>query len=419
MGIIYNRHLERRQAIRKAYPNHKIEEQWECMFDHEMKINPHLQQFLFSRSISEPINPRDSLFGGRTNAFKLFHKVQPGEKIKYYDYTSLYPDIQKNGIFPIGHPKIFTENFQDINNYFGVVKCLVLPPRKLLMPVLPARLNGKLVFTLCNTCALNQSRECSHSDKERSLLGTWITLEIQEAVRQGYKIEKIFEVWHYEKTDQYNPETMSGGLFTDYVNKFLSFKVEASGFPHHIVDKEQYIKDYEKNEGIKLGNISKNSGLRSVAKIMLNSFWGRYALDNRKVQYKIFRDPADWFQMLTDNKFEIHNVDLVNENVLQVFYSIKEQHHEMGNDVNVVIASFVTCQARLKLYSELKKLGERVLYCDTDSIIFIQREGEYTPQLGDYLGQFTNEIDPSEGEITKAFASGSLNKIISLRSRTT
>ena len=32
------------------------------------------------------------------------------------------------------------------------------------------------------------------------------------------------------------------------------------------------------------------------------------------------------------------------------------------------------------------------MYCDTDSIIYISRPEEYEPELGNYLGQFTNEI---------------------------
>ena len=75
--------------------------------------------------------------------------------------------------------------------------------------------------------------------------------------------------------------------------------------------------------------------------------------------------------------------------------------HEGGKDCNVLIAVFVTCQARLKLFREMHKLGQRVLYFDTYSIFFISRPGEYEPKLGDYLGEFTNGIDPSEGHYHK------------------
>jgi len=69
------------------------------------------------------------------------------------------------------------------------------------------------------------------------------------------------------------------------------------------------------------------------------------------------------------------------------------------------VAAFVTAQARIKLYSELCRLNERVLYMDTDSIFFIERIGEYSPTLGNYLGQFTDEIDHSEGNHIIEFVS--------------
>jgi hypothetical protein len=46
----------------------------------------------------------------------------------------------------------------------------------------------------------------------------------------------------------------------------------------------------------------------------------------------------------------------------------------------------------MRLYKELFKIDERVLYFDTDSFIFISKENHYEPELADYLGKFTNEI---------------------------
>jgi len=41
-----------------------------------------------------------------------------------------------------------------------------------------------------------------------------------------------------------------------------------------------------------------------------------------------------------------------------------------------VIAAFVACGHRMHLYAHLDKLGERTLYCDIDSAIFVQKDGE-------------------------------------------
>lgn len=73
-----------------------------------------------------------------------------------------------------------------------------------------------------------------------------------------------------------------------------------------------------------------------------------------------------------------------------------------------IMASFVTTNARLKLLSEMHKLNSRVL--DSDSIFFTQKSGDYTPDLGDFLGEFTNELDPSEGNyISEFFSAGPKN----------
>ena len=70
---------------------------------------------------------------------------------------------------------------------------------------------------------------------------------------------------------------------------------------------------------------------------------------------------------------------------------------------NPVIAAFVTAHARLQLYSYLEMLQDRVLYYDTDSVIYIERPGTCSPPTGDYLGDMTDELDG--GHITE-FVSG-------------
>ena len=55
----------------------------------------------------------------------------------------------------------------------------------------------------------------------------------------------------------------------------------------------------------------------------------------------------------------------------------------------------------------MEKLNERVLYFDTDSIIFVTRPGDYVPPTGNYLGDFKNEI--SEGYIQEFVSAGPKN----------
>ena len=54
-----------------------------------------------------PLNTRDGLYGGRTEAMRLHYKIREGEEtVQYCDIMSLYPYICKCFKFPIGHPII-------------------------------------------------------------------------------------------------------------------------------------------------------------------------------------------------------------------------------------------------------------------------------------------------------------------------
>ena len=410
---INGRHQTRINAIKNIVINDKkinLVEIWECEWDKKCQDDEFIQNFLSTSDIKSPLSPRDAFFGGRTEAIKLYHEVSGDEKIKYYDYTSLYPDVQKYCEYPIGHPVIITENFKDLSCYFGFMKCKVLPPKKLYFPVLPARINGKLLFALCKTCAFNRLDECNHSDEDKALEGTWCTLELNEAVNQGYKITKIYEVWHFESTSKYNKNTKSGGIFTSYINMFLKGKQEASGYPKDVVtdqDKQRYIDDYFENEGVKLdkSKIKLNEGMRTICKLLLNSFWGRFGMNSNKQQYKLIRDPCEWLALIADDQYKVQSADFTNKKFLQVYYTHTKDLYESISNVNVAVAAFVTCHARLKLYGELKKLKEKILYMDTDSMIFISRPNEYEPKTGKYLGQLTNEIDSKKGNFISKFVS--------------
>ena len=63
----------------------------------------------------------------------------------------------------------------------------------------------------------------------------------------------------------------------------------------------------------------------------------------------------------------------------------------------------MTAYARLKLYTYIEGLQDRVIYFDTDSVVYIELAGQYNPPIGVYLGDMTDELDG--GEITE-FVSG-------------
>jgi hypothetical protein len=203
-----------------------------------------------------------------------------GVTLSYYDFTSLYSYINLTARYPALHPRIIISEFEPIENYFGLAKITIEPPRGLFHPVLPYRSNGKLKFPLCRTCAdLESQTPCKCSGKQRALTGVYCTPEILKAISLGYKLVKIHEVYHWDHSIQENPAQGQEGLFAPYVKTFLKLKQQASGYPSWCEtpeQKEAYIEAYLTEQGIELDPraIQYNEGLRYLCKLMLNSLWG-------------------------------------------------------------------------------------------------------------------------------------------------
>ena len=132
---------------------------------------------------------------------------------------------------------------------------------------------------------------------------------------------------------------------------------------------------------------------------MLNSFWGKFGQRTNLPQKTYVSDVTVFFDMMTSDNQEIKNVRFVKEEMVQMDLVHKEDFIETSRITNVVIAAYSTAQARLKLYQYLESLDRRALYAYTDSIIFTVAPGEWEPELGDYLGDLTNEIPDNDIDI--------------------
>ena len=221
-------------------------------------------------------------------------------------------------------------------------------------------------------------------------------------VKQGYQILHIHEVWHF-------PETREG-LFAEYVNTWLKIKEETSGWPEHIgndpVKQQEHVTKYYEKEHIKLDptKIEKNPGLQTLAKMMLNSMWGKFGQKRNKTQVKEFDDPIKFHEFHDSDKYDIRYMSVLSEQRVEIHYKHQLQDDPVSPNLNIFIACFTTCWARLKLYKQLNKLNKCVLYFDTDSVIFKSLPGDEPLQLGEYLGDFKNELN--EGDTITEFASG-------------
>ena len=69
-------------------------------------------------------------------------------------------------------------------------------------------------------------------------------------------------------------------------------------------------------------------------------------------------------------------VSCLDEHWVEVHYKAQGEYEDLNVNTNTFVAAFTTCWARLHLYEALKRLGKRVLYFDTDSVLYVSRPGE-------------------------------------------
>ena len=343
----------------------------------------------FTQEIVEPLNPRDAFYGGRTNATKQLYNFKDNDCGRYVDFCSQYPTVQYYKNYPIGHPnKIFNPEKYD-KYWYGLIKCKVVPPRELYHPVLPQRIEvesyEKLVFTLCKVCAETRNQnKCEHSDNERSFIGTWTTDEVSKAIEKGYKVIRTYEVWHFDKS--------TDDLFKGYIRRFMKIKLESGKYDFKTKEEEANFKlKIKKSLDIDVEKFEFNAGLRSIRKLCLNSLWGKFGQRSNMSQTKYVTEVSEFYEILLDDKLDNTSFQFINDDMVQMTYNFKNQFVDNLKNTNVCIACFTTSHARLMLYNKLDYLKEKVLYFDTDSIIYAD-DGTKNVKTGEMLGEMTDEI---------------------------
>ena len=222
------------------------------------------------------------------------------------------------------------------------------------------RSGQKLTFPLCRTCVqeeqakpmLDRTQYCPHSDADRMLRETWCTPKLVKAIEKGYTLVKIHEVWHFP------PEQRRTGLFKDCVSTWLKLKQESAGWPgwcQTVEQKREYIFNYQEGEGIQLeiACIAKNPGRKATAKLMLNSFWGKFGERMNKPTTVTVQDPAHLFRLISDAALDISTLRLCTDDILEAVYTSVDENAVKGTKTYIFVVAFTTCHARLKLYESI------------------------------------------------------------------
>uniref|UniRef100_A0A183C9K6 DNA-directed DNA polymerase n=1 Tax=Globodera pallida TaxID=36090 RepID=A0A183C9K6_GLOPA len=202
-------------------------------------------------------------------------------EIAMFDIISLYPSVNYDAPYPVGIPKIVIRD-EDVLwtvpedlPYDGLLKVKVVPPKNLLYPLLPAHIDDMLLFPLCGICATRAKKDfvmakdekkCEHVEEERALLGTFTSIELRKALELGYKVTHFYRAYHFEEFDS---QLFKGGKY--------DIRLERE-------------------------NMKKNPGLRLIAKLGLNSLWGKFSMRNNLSEHDILKSGEEWAKILQDDR---------------------------------------------------------------------------------------------------------------------
>ena len=173
----------------------------------------------------------------------------------------------------------------------------------------------------------------------------------------------------------------------------MKIKLESSKYNFKTKEeKVNFKRKIKKGLDIDVEKLEFNAGLRSINKLCLNSLWGKFGQRSNMSQTKYVTEVSEFYEILLDDKLDNTNFQFINDDMIQMTYNLKDQFVENLKNTNIYITCFTTSHARLMLYNKLDYLKEKVLYFDTDSIIYADN-GTTNIKTGiTCLGDMTDEI---------------------------
>ena len=257
-------------------------------------MNPNYDTFINQVYVNRPLHtliPRHCYKGSYHDTFYFSWSSTdyPEKDLKLFDVNGLYSYVAMKNKFMIGSYNILIgaglKDLHLVNDKFiyngvhvmGSMMVSILAPSDLMYPFLSYKAkNGSLFNTLCSSCCETKSfKLCSHSEKERAIMGSFMISEIEYSLKLGYKLLAIFECHVYTKQDY---------VFKDFVEKLTFCKTRASNCFANLKgtdDKQKYCDQLNQKmdfNGLLLtpNNIKANCGKRFFYKLAQNSFFGKF-----------------------------------------------------------------------------------------------------------------------------------------------
>ena len=139
---------------------------------------------------------------------------------------------------------------------------------------------------------------------------------------------EVFEVYEHKIT-KYDT-TGQGVIFVEYINTFLKFKAEASGYPSWVrtpEDEVSYINMFKASEGILLDRnaIRPNDAKRALAKLCSNSMWGKLTERTHRSKTETISNPQKIYRFLATPGIDVANLLFASDRVVWVSWKYAEE----------------------------------------------------------------------------------------------
>ncbi len=370
------------QSLKSTFSDYDVRVQYEQQWVKEKKrkhykIQPTLPILLPS------LQAKQSYFGGRVEPWMYYvHKdctIRPSQIAKI-DVVSLYPSVMLNNRYPVGSGVRYHQHEVheiDLMDVFGFIQCSVYVPETELYPILPHQCAGKLMFP----CGI--------------FSGVFTSVELQHAITHGnVRVLKTYDILHF-------PNTRTD-LFTEFIKSCIRGKMEASGIPAGKT-LDEYVQDAKEKSGVEMdpSKVKKNDVLRLLCKLMVNSFYGKFAESSHPKTQMLFSHEQLWSVL----EKEVNELSFVDVGQSQKYCSYKEVDDVgFAPNTNVYIATFVTSYARLVLWDAISKIvhcGGVPIYGDTDSVVYLHFEKSMNDVIpaGVQVGEWEVECEDNIVEV--------------------
>jgi len=147
-----------------------------------------------------------------------------------------------------------------------------------------------------------------------------------------------------------------------------------------------------KSEGIRLDSesVKCNAAKNGQAKLCLISMWTKLTERNYRTQTRVITEPKDLYDFLATPGIEVTILAFANDDVLWISWNLSAEEHVPNlRHTNEVLDAYVSAGARIHLYRFLNHLEVRAIYCDRDSVIYIQpRDEPGLIETGGQTGRF-------------------------------